>query len=129
MSSATIFPVVKKQHQLLVTLLLCNAVAMEVQITLLLFVLDMRFSVTREAKSDQICIVHFHFVSNVQALPLYLDKIFNQYVAIILSVTFVLFFGEVIILHLQSLILPVPCSFSYELFLIILSGHPSSNMH
>ncbi|KAG9153241.1 hypothetical protein Leryth_026630 [Lithospermum erythrorhizon] len=57
--AATIFPVVQKQHQLLVTLLLCNAGAME-------------------------------------ALPLYLDKMFNQYVAIILSVTFVLFFGEVI---------------------------------
>lgn len=28
--SAAILPVVKKQHQLLVTLLLCNAVAMEV---------------------------------------------------------------------------------------------------
>ncbi|WVZ12092.1 hypothetical protein V8G54_016622 [Vigna mungo] len=57
--AAVILPVVKKQHQLLVTLLLCNAVAME-------------------------------------ALPLYLDKLFNQFVAIILSVTFVLFFGEVI---------------------------------
>ncbi|KAL3648928.1 hypothetical protein CASFOL_005331 [Castilleja foliolosa] len=57
--AAMIFPVVKKQHQLLVTLLLCNAGAME-------------------------------------ALPIYLDRIFNQYVAIILSVTFVLFFGEVI---------------------------------
>ncbi|KAI3469508.1 hypothetical protein Pfo_026171 [Paulownia fortunei] len=57
--AAAIFPVVQKQHQLLVTLLLCNAAAME-------------------------------------ALPIYLDKIFNQYVAIILSVTFVLFFGEVI---------------------------------
>jgi metal transporter CNNM len=32
----------------------------------------------------------------MEALPLYLDKIFNQVVAIILSVTFVLFFGEVI---------------------------------
>ncbi|XP_065854880.1 DUF21 domain-containing protein At4g14240-like isoform X2 [Euphorbia lathyris] len=30
------------------------------------------------------------------ALPIYLDKLFNQNVAIILSVTFVLFFGEVI---------------------------------
>ncbi|XP_062113707.1 DUF21 domain-containing protein At4g14240-like [Humulus lupulus] len=30
------------------------------------------------------------------ALPIYLDKMFNQYVAIILSMTFVLFFGEVI---------------------------------
>ncbi|KAL1290317.1 hypothetical protein AAHE18_14G038400 [Arachis hypogaea] len=57
--AATIIPVVQKQHQLLVTLLLCNAAAME-------------------------------------ALPLYLDKLFNQFVAIILSVTFVLFFGEVI---------------------------------
>ncbi|KAK4737900.1 hypothetical protein R3W88_001597 [Solanum pinnatisectum] len=57
--AATIFPVVQKQHQLLVTLLLCNAASME-------------------------------------ALPIYLDKIFNQYVAIILSVTFVLAFGEVI---------------------------------
>ncbi|XP_044499826.1 DUF21 domain-containing protein At4g14240-like [Mangifera indica] len=57
--AASILPVVQKQHQLLVTLLLCNAVAME-------------------------------------ALPIYLDKIFNQYVAIILSVTFVLFFGQVI---------------------------------
>lgn len=57
--AAVIFPVVQKQHQLLVTLLLCNAAAME-------------------------------------ALPIYLDKIFNQAVAIVLSVTFVLFFGEVI---------------------------------
>ncbi|CAH9085804.1 unnamed protein product [Cuscuta epithymum] len=57
--AAAIFPVVQKQHQLLVTLLLCNAVAME-------------------------------------ALPIYLDKIFNQYLAIVLSVTFVLAFGEVI---------------------------------
>ncbi|KAJ7980128.1 DUF21 domain-containing protein [Quillaja saponaria] len=57
--AASILPVVQKQHQLLVTLLLCNAAAME-------------------------------------ALPIYLDKMFNQYVAIILSVTFVLFFGEVI---------------------------------
>lgn len=57
--AAAILPVVQKQHQLLVTLLLCNAVAME-------------------------------------ALPIYLDKLFNQYVAIILSVTFVLSFGEVI---------------------------------
>ncbi|KAL9401023.1 hypothetical protein Peur_004872 [Populus x canadensis] len=57
--AAAILPVVQKQHQLLVTLLLCNAIAME-------------------------------------ALPIYLDKLFNQYVAIILSVTFVLAFGEVI---------------------------------
>ncbi|CAN8324432.1 unnamed protein product [Cochlearia groenlandica] len=57
--AAAIFPVVQKQHQLLVTLLLFNALAME-------------------------------------GLPIYLDKIFNEYVAIILSVTFVLFVGEII---------------------------------
>lgn len=57
--AAAIFPVVKKQHQLLVTLLLCNAIAME-------------------------------------ALPLFLDNIFHPVVAIILSVTFVLAFGEVL---------------------------------
>ncbi|XP_059650103.1 DUF21 domain-containing protein At4g14240-like [Cornus florida] len=57
--AAAILPVVQKQHQLLVTLLLCNACAME-------------------------------------ALPIYLDKLFNQFVAILLSVTFVLAFGEVI---------------------------------
>ncbi|XP_010938761.1 DUF21 domain-containing protein At4g14240 [Elaeis guineensis] len=57
--AATILPVVQKQHQLLVTLLLCNAAAME-------------------------------------ALPIFLDKIFHPFVAIVLSVTFVLSFGEVI---------------------------------
>ncbi|KAM1838041.1 hypothetical protein ACFX14_019763 [Malus domestica] len=31
----------------------------------------------------------------MEALPIYLHKLFNQYVAIIFSVTFVLFFGEV----------------------------------
>ena len=36
-----------------------------------------------------------YVVANLQALPIYLDKIFNQIVAIVLSVTFVLFFGEV----------------------------------
>jgi hypothetical protein len=50
--------VVKEQHQLLVTLLLCNAAAME-------------------------------------ALPIFLDSMFNEVVAVILSVTFVLAFGEV----------------------------------
>ncbi|WMV47146.1 hypothetical protein MTR67_040531 [Solanum verrucosum] len=57
--AATILPVVQKQHQLLVTLLLCNAAAME-------------------------------------ALPIYLDKIFHPVVAVVLSVTFVLAFGEII---------------------------------
>ncbi|XVF21808.1 hypothetical protein REPUB_Repub12eG0121900 [Reevesia pubescens] len=57
--AAVILPVVKKQHQLLVTLLLCNACAME-------------------------------------ALPISLDKMFHPFVAVLLSVTFVLAFGEII---------------------------------
>lgn len=57
--AAAILPVVQKQHQLLVTLLLCNACAME-------------------------------------ALPIYLDKIFHPFLAVLLSVTFVLAFGEII---------------------------------
>lgn len=57
--AASILPVVKKQHELLVTLLLCNAIAME-------------------------------------ALPIFLDNIFNTVVAVILSVTFVLVFGEIL---------------------------------
>ncbi|KAH9609785.1 hypothetical protein KSS87_017096 [Heliosperma pusillum] len=61
--AAAILPVVQKQHQLLVTLLLCNACAME---------------------------------NSLQALPLYLDKLVNQFAAIVMSVTLVLFFGEVI---------------------------------
>ncbi|CAA6654130.1 unnamed protein product [Spirodela intermedia] len=57
--AAIILPVVQKQHQLLVTLLLCNAAAME-------------------------------------ALPIFLDKLFHPFLAVVLSVTFVLAFGEVI---------------------------------
>ncbi|KAK8486714.1 hypothetical protein V6N11_069076 [Hibiscus sabdariffa] len=57
--ASAILPVVIKQHQLLVTLLLCNACAME-------------------------------------ALPISLDKIFHPFVAVLLSVTFVLAFGEII---------------------------------
>eukprot|EP00249_Psilotum_nudum_P021586 c28162_g1_i1 orf=229-1662(-) len=57
--AAAILPVVKKQHELLVTLLLCNAVAME-------------------------------------ALPIFLDDLFHPVIAILLSVTFVLAFGEII---------------------------------
>lgn len=58
-SCARIFPVIDKHHWMLVTLLLCNAGAME-------------------------------------TLPLFLDKIVKESTAIILSVTLVLIFGEVI---------------------------------
>lgn len=49
-------------------------------------------------------LIIFCFVpSTVQALPIYLDKLFNQYVAIVLSVTFVLAFGEVHCIALYDL--------------------------
>eukprot|EP00798_Chlamydomonas_sp_ICE-L_P013276 gene13276-19118_t len=54
-----IIPVVKNSHFLLVTLLLCNAIAME-------------------------------------ALPIVLDKMVHEVVAVLISVTAVLLFGEVI---------------------------------
>ncbi|KAL3696777.1 hypothetical protein R1sor_010853 [Riccia sorocarpa] len=57
--AAAIKPVLQKQHQLLVTLLLCNSASME-------------------------------------ALPIFLDNMFNPVVAVILSVTLVLAFGEVL---------------------------------
>lgn len=54
-----IIPVIKDAHFLLVTLLLCNAAAME-------------------------------------ALPIFLDKLFSEIVAVLISVTAVLLMGEVI---------------------------------
>ncbi|KEH26160.1 DUF21 domain plant protein [Medicago truncatula] len=88
--AAIILPVVKKQHQLLVTLLLCNAVSME-------------------------------------ALPLYLDKLFNQVLAIILSVTFVLFFGEVIPQAICSRYgLAVGANFSWLVRILMIICYPLS---
>jgi len=41
-------------------------------------------------------VVSYHDLERmVQALPIFLDKMFNEWVAVILSVTFVLAFGEV----------------------------------
>ncbi|KAA6425549.1 MAG: DUF21 domain-containing protein [Trebouxia sp. A1-2] len=57
--AARISPVVSKPHHTLVTLLLCNAVALE-------------------------------------ALPIFLDRLVNPVTAVVLSVTVVLFFGEIV---------------------------------
>ena len=35
------------------------------------------------------------YLTMLQALPIFLDKMFNEWVAVILSVSFVLAFGEV----------------------------------
>jgi metal transporter CNNM len=57
--SEKILPIICQRHWLLVTLLICNASAME-------------------------------------ALPIYLNKLVDEYMAIMISVTLVLFFGEII---------------------------------
>jgi len=57
--TSRIFPVIDQHHWMLVTLLLCNAGAME-------------------------------------TLPIYLDKLVPESIAIIVSVTLILIFGEVI---------------------------------
>lgn len=38
----------------------------------------------------------------LQALPIFLDKLFHPFVAVVLSVTFVLAFGEVCVFFLES---------------------------
>ncbi|KAL6516063.1 DUF21 domain-containing protein [Orobanche gracilis] len=123
----TIAPVVQKQHQLLVTLLLCNAVAMES------FLRPGSLIASSKLNSKEIVYYYYHlphyaylrrtlkiapiavetlfpagfpnfeirpwmvqFVPTIDALPIYLDKLFHPVVAVILSVTFVLAFGEII---------------------------------
>jgi hypothetical protein len=54
-----IFPVIDQHHWMLVTLLLCNAAAME-------------------------------------TLPIFLDRIFPPAIAVLISVTLILMFGEII---------------------------------
>jgi metal transporter CNNM len=54
-----IFPVIDQHHWMLVTLLLCNAAAME-------------------------------------TLPIFLDRIFSPAIAVLISVTLILMFGEII---------------------------------
>lgn len=51
--SATIFPVVQKQHQLLVTLLLCNAASMEVTTKMAIFFNRFSSSLHKFAKCNE----------------------------------------------------------------------------
>jgi metal transporter CNNM len=106
--AAKIIPVISKRHWLLVTLLLCNAVAME-------------------------------------ALPIFLDKVVDEYVAIAISVSLVLIFGEILPqavctgrsqLRIASLLSPLtfglmylsfPISYPISLFLDWLLGKHSKS--
>ena len=58
-SASKIFPIIDRHHWMLVTLLLCNAAAME-------------------------------------SLPIFLDELFPSWLAIVISVTAVLCFGEIL---------------------------------
>ncbi|KAH7372541.1 hypothetical protein KP509_17G008700 [Ceratopteris richardii] len=108
MQAEAIYLVGKKQHELLVTLLLCNAVAME-------------------------------------ALPIFLDEIFDLVVAIILSVSFVLLFGEIIpqaicsrygltvganLIWLVKILMIIcsPVSFPFGKFLDFVLGHNDAGL-
>lgn len=87
--AAKILPVVKNQHLLLVTLLICNAAAMEVMLKTSpsplcyqSYVLGTLFNVSHD----------FYLF---QTLPIFLDSLTTAWGAILISVTLILLFGEV----------------------------------
>lgn len=81
--TAKILPVVRKQHLLLCTLLICNAAAMEVHIN------DMSFVVWLHGRKQ------ITYCPLFQALPIFLDSLVTAWGAILISVTLILLFGEV----------------------------------
>lgn len=85
-AAQNIVPLVKNAHYLLVTLLLCNAAAMEVRCAV-------------QALVKLSCNLLFSKLPPTpwlpaQTLPLFLNKLVHEGVAIIISVTAVLLFGE-----------------------------------
>ena len=78
--------VVSKPHHTLVTLLLCNAVALEVHCQTVCAVNPQRPCFTESGVL-------------MQALPIFLDRLVDPVTAVVLSVTVVLFFGECPALH------------------------------
>lgn len=80
--------VVSKPHHTLVTLLLCNAVALEVrQAVKCCIQASMPCSVSKAHDILGIC--------HMQALPIFLDRLVDPVAAVVLSVTVVLFFGKI----------------------------------
>ena len=74
--------VVSKPHHTLVTLLLCNAFALEVRARNLMI-----------ARLPPLCSAADQ-AGILQALPIFLDRLVDPVTAVVLSVTVVLFFGE-----------------------------------
>lgn len=85
--AAKILPVVKKQHLLLCTLLICNAAAMEVSFFEHIFDVELT-TVVWFMTSYKFCFL-------LQALPIFLDSLVTAWGAILISVTLILLFGEV----------------------------------
>ncbi|KAL3133531.1 hypothetical protein ABBQ38_007384 [Trebouxia sp. C0009 RCD-2024] len=81
--------VVSKPHHTLVTLLLCNAVALEVGSQATKF-----WQATSGRQPIGTHDTHELFL--VQALPIFLDRLVDPVAAVVLSVTVVLFFGEIV---------------------------------
>lgn len=82
-----ILPVVKNQHLLLCTLLICNAAAMEVHLNSYVK-LNIVYSIFKMNIMGFMC---WFF----QALPIFLDSLVVAWGAILISVTLILLFGEV----------------------------------
>ena len=76
--------VVQRPHWTLVTLLLCNAAALEVGMA------------CRGSSQNLGYLCRADLTSPLQALPIFLDRIVDPIIAIVLSVTAVLLFGETI---------------------------------
>ncbi|KAK9067641.1 hypothetical protein SSX86_011752 [Deinandra increscens subsp. villosa] len=87
--AAAILPIVQKQHQLLVTLLLCNAAAMEPSKALSQRTPELRKTGKQATKQNNTAIPHI----SSSYIP---GKDFHPAVAVLLSVTFVLAFGEIL---------------------------------
>ncbi|CAL5366633.1 unnamed protein product [Camellia sinensis] len=88
LKTAKILPVVKRQHLLLCTLLISNAAAMEVN-TIIRNMQTALVANRHNQVSNMKCVVF-------QALPVLLDSLVPDLGAILISVTLILLFGEII---------------------------------
>lgn len=86
--AAKILPIVKNQHLLLCTLLIGNALAMEVLILLATWILKLVNLSTIGLKVWILSLIS-------KALPIFLDALLPAWASILISVTLILAFGEV----------------------------------
>ncbi|KAH9314344.1 hypothetical protein KI387_022971, partial [Taxus chinensis] len=106
--AAKILPVVRKQHLLLCTLLICNALAMEVCNSFLylwcfsmsLSNMQLQSSVTEPMKTyfNKVNITSYFIALTLcfQALPIFLNSLRSDWGSILVSVSLILLFGEIV---------------------------------